>query len=77
MSDGPYRTLNLRQQWKRLLQRAYQWAFDSQDVIDAICPALERDCVWEITKVSCQRFATIAWTRMQTSSMTESPVWKS
>src|SRR4051794_23769461 len=49
MSDGPYRTLNLRQQWKRLLQRAYQRAFDSQDVIDAICPALERDCAWEIT----------------------------
>ena len=50
MSDGPYRTLNLRQQWKRLLKRAYQRAFDSQDVIDAICPALERDCAWEITK---------------------------
>jgi hypothetical protein len=50
MSDGPYRTLNLRQQWKQLLQRAYQRAFVSQDVIDAICPALERDCAWEITK---------------------------
>ena len=50
MSDGPYRTLNLRHQWKRLLKRAYQRAFDSQDVRDAICPALERDCAWEITK---------------------------
>jgi hypothetical protein len=50
MSDGPYRTLKLRQQWKRLLQRAYQGAFDSQDVIDAICPALERDFAWEIPK---------------------------
>lgn len=50
MSDGPYRTLKLRQQWKRLLQRAYQQAFDGQDVIDTICPALERDCAWEITK---------------------------
>jgi hypothetical protein len=49
MSDGPYRTLNMRQQWKQLLKRAYQHAFDSQDVIDAICPALERDCAWEIT----------------------------
>lgn len=49
MSDGPYRTLHLRQQWKRLLQRAYQQAFDTQDVIDAICPALERDCAWEMT----------------------------
>lgn len=48
MSDGPHRTLNLRQQWKQVLQRAHQWAFDSQDVIDAICPALERDCAWEI-----------------------------
>jgi hypothetical protein len=50
MSDGPYRTLNLRQQWKQLLKRAYQHAFDSQDVVDAIAPALERDCAWEITK---------------------------
>jgi hypothetical protein len=50
MSDGPYRTLNMRQQWKRVLQRAYQRAFDSQDVTDAINPALERDCAWEITK---------------------------
>lgn len=50
MSDGPYRTLKLRQQWKRLLKRAYQRAFDSQDVIDAICPALERDCAWELDK---------------------------
>jgi len=50
MSDGPYRTLNLRQQWKLLLKRAYQRAFDSQDVIDAICPALERDCAWELPK---------------------------
>lgn len=49
MSDGPYRTLNLRQQWKRLLKRAFQHAFDGQDVIDAICPALERDCAWELT----------------------------
>src|SRR5665213_2650749 len=50
MSDGPYRTLKMRQQWKRVLQRAYQRAFDSQDVVDSICPALERDCAWEITK---------------------------
>jgi hypothetical protein len=50
MSDGPYRTLNMRQQWKRVLQRAYQRAFDSQDVIDAICPAVERDCAWELPK---------------------------
>jgi hypothetical protein len=50
MSDGPYRTLNLRQQWKQLLKRAYQLAFDDQDVIDMILPALERDCAWEITK---------------------------
>jgi hypothetical protein len=50
MSDGPHRTLNLRQQWKQVLQRAHQRAFDSQDVIDAICPALERDCAWELPK---------------------------
>jgi hypothetical protein len=50
MSDGPYRTLKMRQQWKRVLQRAYQRAFDSQDVVESICPALERDCAWEIIK---------------------------
>jgi hypothetical protein len=50
MSDGPYRTLNMRQQWKQLLKRAYQRAFDSHDVIEAVCPALERDCAWEIPK---------------------------
>jgi hypothetical protein len=48
MSDGPHRTLNLRQQWKQVLQRAHQRAFDTQDVIDTICPALERDCAWEL-----------------------------
>src|ERR1700694_703279 len=48
MSDGPHRTLNLRQQWKQVLQRAHQRAFDSQDVVDTICPALERDCAWEL-----------------------------
>jgi hypothetical protein len=57
MSDGPYRTLNMRQQWKQLLKRAYQHAFDSQDVIDVICPALERDCAWEITS----DFLTALW----------------
>ncbi|MCW5692310.1 MAG: hypothetical protein KIT48_08095 [Pseudolabrys sp.] len=50
MSDGPYRTLKLRQQWKQLLKRAYQLAFDDQDVVEMILPALERDCAWEITK---------------------------
>jgi hypothetical protein len=49
MSDGPYRTLNMRQQWKQLLKRVYQRAFDPHDMIDGICPALERDCAWEIT----------------------------
>jgi hypothetical protein len=50
MSDGPYRTLNLRPQWKQLLKRAYERAFNTQDIIDAICPALERDCAWELPK---------------------------
>jgi hypothetical protein len=50
MSDGPYRTLKMRQHWKQLLKRAYQRAFDAQDVVDAICPALERDCAWELPK---------------------------
>lgn len=48
MSDGPYRTLKMRPHWKRVAQRAYQTAFDNQDVIESICPALERDWWWEV-----------------------------
>jgi len=50
MSDGPHRTLPLRHAWKQLAKRADKHAYDSEDVIDAICPALERDCALELTK---------------------------
>src|SRR5258706_4256180 len=50
MSDGPHRTLPLRHVWRQLAKRAAYWAYDRQDVIDAICPALERDCAWELPK---------------------------
>src|SRR4051812_26393142 len=48
MSDGPHRTLSLRQHWRQVAKCAYTQAFDSQDVIDAFCPALERDFWWEV-----------------------------
>src|SRR5215211_7168965 len=50
MSDGPHRTLPLRHAWKQLAKRADRWAYENQDVVDAICPALERDCAWELPK---------------------------
>jgi len=40
--------LPLRHHWKQVAKRAHQRAFDSQDVIDSICPALERDWWWEV-----------------------------
>lgn len=50
MSDGPHRTLPMRHPWKQLAKRADKSAYDSQDVIDAICPALEQDWAYEIPK---------------------------
>jgi hypothetical protein len=48
MSDGPYRTLKMRPHWRQVGKRAYQLAYDHPDVVDAICPALERDFAWEV-----------------------------
>lgn len=50
MSDGPHRTLPLRHAWKQLAKRADYWTYENQDMVDAIGPALERDCVWELPK---------------------------
>lgn len=50
MSDGPHRTLQMRHAWKELAKRADKSAYDSQDVIDAMCPALEQDWALEIPK---------------------------
>jgi hypothetical protein len=59
MSDGPHRSLPLRHAWKELAKRADKKAFDSQDVIDAIGPALERDCAFELSKEFMERLRTL------------------
>ncbi|MFO1100774.1 MAG: hypothetical protein U1E81_21595 [Xanthobacteraceae bacterium] len=59
MSDGPHRTLPLRHAWKRLAKRADKRAYDSRDVIDAICPALERDCAVELTNDFMKKLRTV------------------
>jgi hypothetical protein len=50
MSDGPYRSLPMRHACKRLAKRAHKSAFDSQDVADAVCPALAAHWAAEISK---------------------------
>lgn len=50
MSDGPHRSLPLRHAWKQLAKRADRWAFENQDVVDAVCSALERDCALELPR---------------------------
>lgn len=50
MSDGPYRSLNMRPGWKALAKRGQLAAFDANDVADAVCPALEADWSAEISR---------------------------
>jgi len=38
----------MRQHWRQVGKRAYHLAYDHPDVVDAICPALERDFAWEV-----------------------------
>jgi hypothetical protein len=59
MSDGPHRSLPLRHPWKQLAKRADKHAYDSQDVVDAICPALEQDCALELTKDFMNKLRTV------------------
>jgi len=40
----------MRHAWKQLAKRADKSAYDSQDVADAVCPALEGDWALEITQ---------------------------
>lgn len=48
MSDGPHRTLPMRNGWKRLAERADKRAFSEQDVVDAVEPALVSDWAIEV-----------------------------
>lgn len=46
MSDGPHKSLRMRRGWKKFSARADQVVFESDQVRDAVCPALEGD--WKI-----------------------------
>jgi hypothetical protein len=50
MSDGPHRTLPMRNGWKRLAKRADKSAFNPQDVAEGVGPALAGDWTLEISR---------------------------
>src|ERR1700730_3766531 len=49
MSDGPHRSLPMRRGWKRVAESADNHAFGTDEIRDAILPALEEDCRGEIS----------------------------
>src|SRR5713101_9857445 len=49
MSDGPHRSLPMRKGWKRVAESADNDAFGTDEIRDAILPALEEDCRGEIS----------------------------
>ncbi len=49
MSDGPHRSLPMRRGWKRVAESADNQAFGTDEIRDAILPALEEDCRGEIS----------------------------
>lgn len=43
MSDGPHKTLQMRPKWKALSRRADNRSFATDEVTEAVCPALAAD----------------------------------
>jgi len=50
MSDGPHRSLPMRLGWKRVAECGDNRAFVSEEVSEAIVPALEQDCHAEMAE---------------------------
>lgn len=50
MSDGPHRSLPMRQGWRRLAECGDNHAFAPDEVSEAIIPALEQDCRAEMAE---------------------------
>ena len=48
MSDGPHRSLPMRQGWKRVAERGANANFTTEEIAAAIVPALEQDCRAEL-----------------------------
>ncbi len=63
MSDGPYRSLPMRHACKRLAKRAQQSAFDPNDVMEAVCPALEAHWAGEVSQGLMKRLRDICENR--------------
>lgn len=49
MSDGPHRSLPMRLGWRRVAESADNQAFESDEIREAIAPALEQDCRGEMS----------------------------
>jgi hypothetical protein len=49
MSDGPHRSLPMRRRWKRVAESADNKAFEREEIRNAIIPALEQDCMKEMS----------------------------
>src|SRR5689334_18288547 len=56
MSDGPHRSLPMRRGWQRVAESAANEAFGSDEIRDAIAPALEQDCRGEMPREFIDRF---------------------
>src|SRR5262249_39836757 len=63
MSDGPYRSLPMRHACKRLAKRAQQSAFDPNEVMEAVCPALEAHWAGEVSQGLMKRLRDICENR--------------
>lgn len=48
MSDGPHRSLPMRRGWKHVAERGDKPAFTTEDIAEAIVPALDGDCRAEV-----------------------------
>ena len=44
MSDGPHRSLPMKPKWRIVAERAYNCAFELDEISTAIMPALVKDC---------------------------------
>ena len=44
MSDGPHRSLPMKPRWRTVAERAYNRAFELDEISTAIMPALAKDC---------------------------------
>jgi hypothetical protein len=44
MSDGPHRSLPMKSGWRTVAERAYNCAFELDEISTAIMPALAKDC---------------------------------